>query len=313
MRSANELGFLSVALVPISFALMENMKYIDNSQKQEGMTTTQIVEENINDNKEGVVKETVASLIGNLAYLAMPYFADLYQVVNNFYSSIEEMLQSILSKVVKSNMISNIVGFMFSSDDSDGNSAIGKIMAYFTTIYLYNLFIEMLPLALITVVVTITIIYYIARIMIVYLLAPFFVIYALSTGQESKIVHFFKNLIMLAFKPIFLVMFCALTIMCTEILSNISASITDENMEFMKTVSGYSSGVTSFFTNIPLTITQTFIKMGSHIAIIIFSIWLILKGQTIVGNFFGVREDTNLQNDIGHLLEDKATKGMKEA
>ncbi len=289
-KNMGELGFISVPMIATTDAVMKQLDIINNQAEK-------LNRQEIARNREmaGATPESNANvpssldddLLKNVPYVLIPGFSSIKNEISSFFAKIPSLPDSGLFKHVAK----------FQSLGLD-------IVAYFWTLSIVKFGIAMLPFITLLTASLLVIGFWAISVLIYYLVTPYLVAFALASNQTELIKKFLKTGVILAFKPLMLVVSIVIAIFATEFLGNLNNLLIDWNFDNLKFL------FTKVDTDLMyLMILKEFLHIVNSIVIAFLAFYLVFNGGDMILNLIGLKDvSVDVQGSVGDKIDSKSSK-----
>ncbi len=333
MRNSAELGFLNAPLLATTSIALNSIgvfqkdsvdtkiateKTLKSYRKSQGYEVGDIAE------NQGAFDSSINSILSSMPYLLLPG-ADSIQmriaglIKTDKKSESSKFIKSIVTKAVALIPGGQVVALASTISDMLSNLRSSDffvtVVASILTIIIMMFIILYLPIIAISMASFAVIFFYFLNVEIFYLTSPFIVAFAFVSNQLEILKSVFKTLLILAFKPVLIVISVVLALFAFEFFTTINQSLLEQQFEpiFAMTeamqVNSIGSASTYMFSDFGLIFIKGFISMGISIVSIIVCFYLVLNGANLILDMFRVREASfDAQSILGDKIEGKSNK-----
>lgn len=277
-RNFGELGWMAMPMLASLDSAIKELELISNFTKE--IKRKELSGDRSNANMESnkkITKEIDSELLKNLPYMMIP-----------FTSTIKQELQSFLHIPVLSNIVPQT----------------NQSLAFWTSVSITKFFIGMLPSIVILTSSLLIIGFWLISILVYYIVTPFLIAFALASNQTEVIKRYLTTGVILAFKPLMIVISIIIAMFAIDFLTNLNALLLDWNYDNIKLL----------FSKVDLDLIflymlKEFLHIVNTIVIALFAFYLIFNGSDLILNMFGVKDiNIDVQSDVGDKLDSKSSK-----
>lgn len=277
-RNFGELGWMAMPMLASMDSAVKELELVSNFAKE--LKRKELSEDRNNANAESskeITSEIDSELLKNLPYLMIP-----------FTSTIKQELQTALHVPLISNVFPQL----------------GQGVAFWASVSITKFFIGMLPSVVILASSLLIIGFWLISILVYYIVTPFLIAFALATNQTEVIKKYLTTGVVLAFKPLMIVISIIIAMFAIDFLTNLNALLLDWNYDNIKLL----------FSKVDLDLVylymlKEFLHIVNTIVIAVFAFYLIFNGSDLILNMFGVKDiNIDIQSDVGDKLDSKSSK-----
>lgn len=289
-RNFGELGWIAAPMIATTDAVMRQLDIINN--QVEKLNRQEIARDR---EMAGATPESNAmvpsslddDLLKNVPYVLIPGFSSIKNEISGFFSKIPSLPDSGFFK--------NFAKFQSLGLD---------IVAYFWTSSIVKFGIAMLPFITLLTASLLVIGFWAISVLIYYLVTPFLVAFALASNQTELIKKFLKTGVILAFKPLMLVVSIVIAIFATEFLGNLNNLLIDWNFDNLKFL------FTKVDTDLMyLMILKELMHIVNSIVIAFLAFYLVFNGSDMILNLIGLKDvSVDVQGSVGDKIDSKSSK-----
>ncbi|MDX9813624.1 MAG: hypothetical protein RBS91_03040 [Sulfurimonadaceae bacterium] len=290
-RNFGELGWIAAPMIATTDAVMKQLDHINN--QAEKLNRQEIARDR---ELAGATPESNANipssldddLLKNVPYVLIPGFSSIKNEISGFFQKIPSFGggHPLLKLVAK-----------FQSMGLD-------IVAYFWTLSIVKFGIAMFPFVMLLTASLLVIGFWAISVLLYYMVTPFLVAFALAANQTELIKKFLKTGVILAFKPLMLVISIIIAIFATEFLGNLNSLLIDWNFDNLKFL----------FTKVDtelmyLMILKELLHIVNSIVIGFLAFYLIFSGSDMILNLIGLKDvSIDIQGSVGEKINNKSSK-----
>lgn len=174
------------------------------------------------------------------------------------------------------------------------------------TILIVKFFIGLLPAVVIFSGSLLSIGFWLISVMIYYLIAPFLIGFALTTNQTSILKKYLRFGLILAFKPLMIVVSIIIAMFAVEFLMNLNNFMITFNIQDVRAMfSSFDTSYTMF------KMVMIFMNIVGSLIIAMMAFYLVFKGADLIIGMLGVRDiNFDVQNSFGDAIESKTNRGI---
>lgn len=289
-RNFGELGWIAMPMVATTDAVMKQLDIINNQaeklNRQEIARNREMAGQTPESN--AIVPSSLDDdLLKNVPYVLIPGFSSIKNEISSFFSKIPSLPDSGFFK--------NFAKFQSLGLD---------IVAYFWTLSIVKFGIAMLPFITLLTASLLVIGFWAISVLIYYLVTPFLVAFALASNQTELIKKFLKTGVILAFKPLMLVVSIVIAIFATEFLGNLNNLLIDWNFDNLKFL------FTKVDTDLMyLMILKELMHIVNTIVIGFLGFYLVFNGSDMILNLIGLKDvSVDVQGSVGDKIDSKSAK-----
>ncbi|MGD9687261.1 MAG: hypothetical protein AB7U43_09855 [Desulfobacter sp.] len=287
-RNFGELGWIAAPMIATTDAVMRQLDSINNQAEK-------LNREEIARNREmaGATPESNANipssidddLLKNVPYVLIPGFSSIKNEISSFFQKIPSV-EKFMPNVAK-----------FQALGSD-------IVAYFWTLSIVKFGIAMFPFVMLLTASLLVIGFWAISVLLYYMVTPFLVAFALASNQTELIKKFLKTGVILAFKPLMLVVSIVIAIFAVEFLGNLNNLLIDWNFDNVKFL------FTKIDTDLMyLMILKELLHIVNSIVIAFLAFYLVFNGGEMILNLIGLKDvSVDVQGAIGDKIDSKSAK-----
>ncbi|MDD2653011.1 MAG: hypothetical protein PHX44_08180 [Sulfurimonas sp.] len=289
-RNFGELGWIAAPMIATTDAVMRQLDSINNQ-------TEKLNREEIARDRElaGATPESNANipssldddLLKNVPYVLIPGFSSIKNEISGFFQKIPSLPDSGLFK--------NFAKFQSLGLD---------IVAYFWTLSIVKFGVAMLPFVMLLTASLLVIGFWAISVLLYYMVTPFLVAFALAANQTELIKKFLKTGVILAFKPLMLVVSIVIAIFAVEFLGNLNNLLIDWNFDNVKFL------FTKIDTDLMyLMILKELLHIVNSIVIAFLAFYLVFNGSDMILNLIGLKDvSVDVQGSVGDKIDSKSAK-----
>ncbi len=349
-RNDVELGFASLPLLATTSIAIDKMGIFENPQG-ERLDREQMLKDyrssggyKVGDiaEGEGWYDYSINWTLSNLPYMMLPTAEGTKNVIfdllytedeeRNNKTIITKLLDGVSSTIgavkggfvgVGKKLLSSATGDMFQS------KSFITLVSTVLTIIIMMYIVSYLPIIAIATASFMVIFFYYLSIEIYYLAIPFLIAFAFATSQADLIKNFMKVGLILAFKPLLIVISVVMALFAKDFFENINYVLVNWQFEpmFAMTESmdlwvsgGHESRFEAFtqslsnistylFADFGLLFFKGFLLIGNAVIGVFVVFYLVLNGANMILDMFGVREgNVDVQSGIGQSVESRGSK-----
>lgn len=334
LRNAHELGFLSTPLLATTSIALNSLGVFDVTKVDSTKATenalkayrkSQNYEVGNMGERDGFISSSVASAIGATPYLLLPGADSIQSKLASIIKSEEEqqessnmlrtVVRSILAVVPGGQAIAGADLVLEKLNNIRNSDMFVTIVSSIITILIMMYIILYLPVIAISMASFAVIFFYFLNVEIFYIASPFVIAFAFVSNQLEILKSVFKTLLILAFRPILIVVSVILAMFAFDFFTSINCALLEQQFEpiFAMTqamqVNSISSATTYMTADFGLVFIKGFISMGISIVALIVCFYLVLNGANLILDMFGVREASfDAQSIMGDKVEGKSNK-----
>lgn len=333
LRNSQELGFLNAPLIATTSIALDSIGVFPKNA-QNAKDSTQNVLKAYRDSQgyqvgdiaenEGFIDSTINSAIGNVPYLMLP-FADSINskiatiIKNDESDKSSSIIGSIIEKVgivIPQGKILAMVNYVKDAiDNARSSDLVVTIVSSIVTIIIMMYIVLYLPIIAIAMASFAVLFFYFLNVEIFYIASPFVVAFAFVSNQLEILKSIFKTLLILAFKPVLIVISIVLALFAFEFFTILNQSLLEQQFEpiFAMTeamqINSIGNMATYLTADFGLIFIKGFISMGISIVTIFVCFYLVLNGANLILEMFGIKEMSfDSQNIIGDRIDSKSSK-----
>lgn len=289
-RNFGELGWISLPMLATTDAVMKQLDHINNQAEKLNRQAIARDRELAGATPESnaiVPSSLDDDLLKNIPYVLIPGFSSIKSEISSFFSKIPSLPDSGFFK--------NFAKFQSLGLD---------IVAYFWTLSIVKFGIAMLPFITLLTASLLVIGFWVISVLLYYLVTPFLVAFALASNQTELIKKFLKTGLVLAFRPLMLVVSIVIAIFATEFLGNLNNLLIDWNFDNLKFL------FTKVDTDLMyLMILKEFLHIVNSIVIAFLGFYLVFNGSDMILNLIGLKDvSVDVQGSVGDKIDSKSSK-----
>lgn len=348
-RNDVELGFASLPLLATTSIFIDRMGIFENPQG-ERLDKEQLLKDyrhsggyKIGDiaENDGWWDSSIYWVFSNLPYMMLPtaestkntIFDLLYTEDDERKSKtvVEKMMGGVSSTIgaVKSGyagiikkILSQLTGDMLKS------KTFITLVSTLLTIVIMMYIVSYLPVVAIATASFMVIAFYYLSVEVYYLAVPFLIAFAFATSQADLIKNFMRVGLILAFKPLLIVISVVLALFAKDFFENINTVLVNWQFEPMFALTesidliaegqdgwwntitkSISNTSTYLFSDFGLIFFKGFLLIGNSVVGVAVVFYLVLNGANMILDMFGVREgNVDVQSGIGQSVDSKGGK-----
>lgn len=280
-RNFGELGWIALPMLASLDNALDELELITNfSNKLKNDSERFAIASEGNVKVEGnanMTSEIDSAMLNNLPYIMIPFLGNL---------------KSELATMMHIPVLSSLV------------PQISNTGAFWASVAISKFFIGMLPSIVVLTSSILIIGYWLISILIYYIVTPFLLAFALATTQTEVIKKYLLTGVILAFKPLILVVSIVIAMFAIEFLTNLNSLLLDWSF----------GNVQELFSKVDfnlafLIMLKEFLHILNTIVISIFGFYLIFNGSDIILNIFGVKDiNLDIQTSVGDKIDGKSSK-----
>lgn len=289
-RNFGELGWIAMPMVATTDAVMKQLDIINN--QAEKLNRQEIARDR---ELAGATPESNAmvpsslddDLLKNVPYVLIPGFSSIKNEISGFFQKIPSLPDSGFFK--------NFVKFQSLGLD---------VVAYFWTLSIIKFGVAMFPFVMLLTASLLVIGFWAISVLLYYMVTPFLVAFALAANQTELIKKFLKTGVILAFKPLMLVVSIVIAIFATEFLGNLNNLLIDWNFDNLKFL----------FTKVDTElmywmILKELLHIVNSIVIAFLAFYLVFNGGDMILNLIGLKDvSVDVQGSVGDKIDSKSSK-----
>ncbi|MFA7570962.1 MAG: hypothetical protein WCY75_06980 [Sulfurimonadaceae bacterium] len=174
------------------------------------------------------------------------------------------------------------------------------------TILIVKFFIGLLPAVVIFSGSLLSIGFWLISVMIYYLIAPFLIGFALTTNQTSILKKYLRFGLILAFKPLMIVVSIIIAMFAVEFLMNLNNFMITFNIQDVRAMfSSFDTSYTMF------KMVMIFMNIVGSLIIAMMAFYLVFKGADLIIGMLGIKDiNFDVQNSFGDAIENKTNRGI---
>lgn len=335
-RNDVELGFTSLPLLATTSILIDNIGLFKNPQgdrldreqllkdyrKSAGYEIGSVVE------GDNLLTKPINWTISNLSYTMLPFASGVQNTVYKLLKNEDshDSFKSIVSNAVESfsslktgifgigkELLGSITGKLLENEN------VAQFLSIFVSILVMMYLISYLPIVAIAGASFSVIFFYYLSIEIYYLVIPFLIAFAFATSQGELIKNFMRNGLILAIKPLLIVVSIVMALFAKEFFETMNYALVNWQFEPMfaitqnvdlSTLSSFTSNISTYaLADFGLVFFKGFLILANSIIGIIVVFYLVLNGANMILDMFGVRDASfDVQSGIGSQVDNKTNQ-----
>ncbi|WP_419768225.1 hypothetical protein [Arcobacter sp.] len=334
-RNDVELGFTALPLLATTSIIIDNIGIFKNP-KGDKLNQEELLKDYRQSGGyeigkiaegEGLLTYPIKWIVSNMSYMMLPMAAGIENTITKLLKNEDShnSFKGIISNAVESfsglktgifgigkELIGAVGGKLLS------NEKIVTVIAVFLTILIMMYVVSYLPIIAIATASFSVIFFYYLSIELYYLVIPFLVAFAFASNQAELIKGFMKNGLILAFKPILIVVSVVMALFAKEFFENMNFVLVNWQFEPMfaltngvdiSTLDGIlKNGATYAFADFGLVFFKGFLILSNSIIGVIVVFYLVLNGANMILDMFGIRDGFDTQTSIGANVEGRTSQ-----
>ena len=298
MQNVHDFGFISAPLIASNNMFSENLNMFQRTQKSRNEIETAITQNDKNAGLEkGVIADSiVADAIGILPYMLVPG-------ADSIKKTVTDTLGAVSSKFEKLPFVGSFA------------TAAKQAVGIGTTIFLLKYTILYLPIIALMLASFLVIVYYLISVIIYLNLSPFVAAWAFAKGQNDALKSFFIKGVILAIKPLVLVISIVISVIGLDLVKALNLLIIEKqfNNFFAITMTQNTLSTAYAFSDDGLLFIKGFIGIVISVVASIIVFYIVLNGSDVIARILGIDERTSsdTQNTIGNQVDQKTSRFSK--
>ncbi|MFV0562204.1 hypothetical protein [Malaciobacter mytili] len=335
-RNDVELGFASLPLLATTSVFIDNLGVFENPLG-ERLDKEQMLKDyrssggyEVGNIAEGdnLLTKPINWTLSNLSYTMLPFASGIQNTVYKLLKNEDshDSFRSIIGNAVES--FSSIKTGVFGiakelvtslSSNLLANENVVQFLSIFISILIMMYLISYLPIIAIAGASFSVIFFYYLSIEIYYLVIPFLIAFAFATSQSELIKNFMKNGLILAIKPLLIVISIVMALFAKEFFETMNYTLVNWQFEPMfamtqsvdlSSFSNFKSNIATYvFADFGLIFFKGFLILANSVIGIIVVFYLVLNGANMILDMFGVRDASfDVQSSIGSQVDGKTSQ-----
>lgn len=338
MRNDAELGFISLPLLATTSVMIDNIGTFENplgeriNQEKvlKDFRSSGGYEVGATVSGEGIMGKVMSPInwyFQHLPYLIIPPADTIRNTVSDLLQGISEVdilgmlpFKSILDTLIdqtNNKSISNVAKDTKEVTEVSDSSKLKKLVIYILssiiTVYIMMYILAYLPIIALATASFATIFFYYLSVELYYLVIPFLVAFAFATNQSDLMKNFLKNGLIIAFKPLLIVLSIVLALFAKDFFESLNTVLVNWQFEPMFALTNtinldsISNVGTYAFSDWGLIFFKGFLLVGNSVIAVFTVFYIVLNGANMILDLFGIREGSfDAQNTIGTSVDNKS-------
>ena len=298
MQNVHDFGFISAPLIASNNMFSENLNMFQRTQKSRNEIETAITQ---NDKNAGLEKGVIADAIVADAIGILPYM--LVPGADSIKKTVTDTLGAVSSKFEKLPFVGSFA------------TAAKQAVGIGTTIFLMRYTILYLPIIALILASFLVIVYYLISVIIYLNLSPFVAAWAFAKGQSDALKSFFIKGVILAIKPLVLVISIVISVIGLDLVKALNLLIIEKqfNNFFAITMTQNTLSTAYAFSDDGLLFIKGFIGIVISVVASIIVFYIVLNGSDVIARILGIDDkvSSDTQNTIGNQIDQRSSRLSK--